>query len=151
MSSVPIPITASNEHEGPTHDALIGRLVEHFYGIARADQLLGSVFENNVNDWDRHLATMRDFWSSAVDRTGRYSGSPFAAHQKLSGLSDDHFERWLDLWVGAVRDVIPAPEREPFLDLATRMRLSMAARLGLRPAPIPNYLTQGHSGTGDVS
>lgn len=140
MSTRSLPVSSipgagpQNARSGCGRDERIRRLVRHFYDIARFDPMLGPVFESHVSDWDRHLETMHDFWSSAVDRTGRYSGAPFAAHQRLPGLRDEHFTRWLTLWRRAVSDIIATDDQEPFLHLASMMRVSMATRLGLRSA-----------------
>lgn len=138
MSDSPLPISGRGEEaytpkgESTLDDAEIRRLVVHFYEIAREDDRLGPVFTEHVEDWDTHLAKMQRFWSSAVHRTARYSGNPFAAHQPLNEITDQHFERWLQLWHQAVNDVVRPELREKFLILASRMRFSMATRLGLR-------------------
>jgi len=135
------------EHASPTQhagpglqadlEAEIGRLVDLFYDRTRADPLLGPVFERHVADWDAHLGTMRDFWTSAVYRTGRYSGRPFEAHRPLSELTPEHFARWLELWEGAVRDVVRSPAAAPLLSLARRMALNISARMNI-PVSLPD-------------
>ncbi len=138
MSSTPLPFSSYDKYaENPSasneaDDAEIKQLVLRFYEIAREDSKLGPVFTKHVKDWDTHLAKMQRFWSSAVHRTGRYSGNPFAAHQPLSELTDSHFDRWLELWDAAVTEVVRPTLQEKFLDLASRMRFAMATRLGLR-------------------
>jgi hemoglobin len=100
-------------------DEMIGELVTRFYGRVREDALLGPVFAV-VQNWDEHLAKLRDFWSSVVLMSGRYHGSPMRAHMPLS-LVGDHFDRWLDLFEQTAREVCPPPAAALFIDKARRI------------------------------
>ena len=111
-------------------EAEIGALVDRFYAMGREDPVIGPVFETHVGDWDRHLATMRDFWTSAMYRTGRYSGRPIEAHRELAEIGAAHFERWLELWEAAVGEVVTSDVGEDLVVFARRMAGAMAARLG---------------------
>jgi hemoglobin len=51
-----------------------------------------------VRDWNRHLATMVDFWSAALRGTARFRGTPMPKHVALPGLSADLFRQWLTLF-----------------------------------------------------
>ncbi len=120
---------AEREHE-------IGVLVDRFYEIARRDPVLGPVFERRVSDWGVHLAKMRDFWSAAIYRTGRYSGRPLESHRRIPEIRVEHFPRWLRLWRLAVDETVVSDAREPLKEFASRMSVSMSARLGA-PGPPP--------------
>lgn len=109
----------------------IGELVDRFYDVARRDAVLGPVFERRVSDWDRHLSTMRDFWSSAVYRTGRYSGRPLEAHRSIPEIQAEHFPRWLGLWRRTVDEVVRSDAHGPLKELAARMASAMSSRLDL--------------------
>lgn len=87
-------------------DAAIRTCVREFYIKAREDALLGPIFNSVIKDWDAHLATMNDFWSSALLGTDRYKGAPFPPHLKLD-MGQEHFDRWSDLWVAAARAHLP--------------------------------------------
>jgi hemoglobin len=100
-------------------EAMIAELVEKFYGRVRQDALLGPVFAA-VQDWDAHLARLRDFWSSVVLTTGRYHGQPMRAHLPLS-LIGNHFDRWLDLFEQSAREVCPPAAAAHFIDKARRI------------------------------
>ncbi len=134
MSRPDLPISAcdppSTAHDG---EAEIARLVERFYTHARGDPVLGPVFERHVADWDGHLRTMRDFWSSAVYRTGRYSGRPLDVHRRLADIQGEHFPRWLGLWERTVDEVVRSDAGGPLKVFAARMATTMSARLGLAP------------------
>ncbi|MGY4293172.1 hemoglobin [Bradyrhizobium sp. i1.4.4] len=106
------------ERTGITEE-MIGELVTRFYGRVREDALLGPVFAI-VQNWDEHLAKLKDFWSSVVLMSGRYHGSPMRAHVPLS-LVGDHFDRWLDLFEQTAREVCPPPAAALFIDKARRI------------------------------
>jgi hemoglobin len=79
-------------------EAEITAMVGDFYAAVRADALLGPVFARHVQDWDRHLPKMVDFWSSVLRRTARYRGTPMPMHAALPGLDAALFQRWLQLF-----------------------------------------------------
>ncbi len=116
----------------------IALLVDTFYDVVRRDPILGPVFEKRVADWDRHLATMRDFWSAAACRTGRYSGRPINVHRRIPEIEAEHFPRWVSLWQQTVDDVVQSEIRHALKDFARRMATSMSARMGLGPDPVEN-------------
>jgi hemoglobin len=100
-------------------EAMIAELVARFYGRVREDALLGPVFAR-VQDWDEHLARLRDFWSSVVLTSGRYHGQPMRAHLPLT-LAGPHFDRWLDLFETTAREVCPPAAAEHFIEKARRI------------------------------
>nr|WP_294504849.1 group III truncated hemoglobin [uncultured Rhodopila sp.] len=75
----------------------LARLVEVFYAAAKADPLIGPVFNGTVADWDAHARTVANFWSRSMLGTTRYNGHPFTPHLRL-GLTPDHFDRWVALF-----------------------------------------------------
>lgn len=76
----------------------VSRLVHGFYATVREDEVLGPIFDAHVRDWDRHLPTMVDFWSSALRGTARFRGTPMPKHAALPGLKAELFQRWLALF-----------------------------------------------------
>jgi hemoglobin len=76
----------------------IKTLVYGFYDKVRVDPLLGPVFNGQISDWDKHLAIMLRFWSSLLNGTGTYSGTPMPKHVALPGLTAEMFTRWLALF-----------------------------------------------------
>jgi len=88
-----IPITPEIAHED------LSDVVSRFYARVRADEVLGTLFEDAVEDWPAHLATLADFWSSVLLTSGRYKGNPMAAHLKhRDRITPALFDRWLLLW-----------------------------------------------------
>jgi hemoglobin len=117
--------------EGITETRIRDVILE-FYRRARRDSRLGPVFEAHVEDWDLHLARMQDFWSSALLRTGRYSGRPVERHRSIAGITAGHFDRWIELFEETVRDLCPPRQADAFLVRARRMRDGMIMVLELR-------------------
>ncbi len=128
------PVPPAPELPPPLPDeAAIARLVHAFYARARADRLLGPVFEATVHDWPAHLDTLVRFWSSVLLRTARYRGNPMAAHRPL-GLGEAHFARWLALWDATARELLtPEQARHVF---QTAQRIGQSLRVGLEIDPL---------------
>ncbi|SDT95647.1 group III truncated hemoglobin [Stappia sp. ES.058] len=117
-------------------DAYISTLVETFYGRVRAHEVLGPIFAAEIgDDWDPHLAKMKDFWASVVMNAGRYSGKPVPAHTKLPDLQPWHFKVWLDLFEQTLADTAPHPDAVPyFMERARRIARSLEFAIsGLPP------------------
>ncbi|QEI06370.1 group III truncated hemoglobin [Pigmentiphaga aceris] len=89
------PLTPGNDF---CTEAEVTALVHTFYTRVRQDEVLGPIFDAHIDDWDKHLAKLVDFWSSILRRTGRFSGTPMPKHAVLPGLSEALFQRWLHLF-----------------------------------------------------
>jgi hemoglobin len=87
-----------SEHE-------IAALVERFYAKVRVDPEIGSVFNNKVQNWDAHLALLKDFWSTVLLSNGRYRGNPLLAHIPLQ-IEESQFTRWLQLFSETAYEVM---------------------------------------------
>ncbi len=108
-------------------------LVDRFYARVRKDADLGPIFARAIKDWDPHLATMRDFWSSIMLTSGRYHGNPVAAHRKLEGLTPQLFERWLTLFAETCGELFEEALAANFMDKARRIATSLQLALFYRP------------------
>ena len=85
-------------------------LVDTFYGNARADALLGPIFNGIIgNRWPQHLEKMYRFWETVLLENHSYFGSPFPPHAQMP-LGQEHFATWLKLWHDTV-DHLFAGER----------------------------------------
>lgn len=114
-------------------EPMIRRLVHSFYAKVRSDPDLGPIFNRVIGEeWDAHLAKLCDFWSSVVLMTGRFHGSPMAAHARLPGIGPDHFQRWLDLWEETASQTCPPPAAE--LLVAKARMIGRSLQLGLAAA-----------------
>jgi hemoglobin len=128
-------------------EPMIRELVHAFYARVRQDPQLGPIFNAVIGDgWDAHLAKLCDFWSSVVLRTGRFQGSPMAAHMRLEAqIGPAHFARWLDLFADTAQAVCPPAAAALFKArsemIAQSLQLGLAASRGelppIRRAPTP--------------
>lgn len=100
-------------------------LVHDFYARIRRDAALGPIFETHVADWDRHEATLVDFWSSVLLRTGRFAGAPMPRHAALPGLSEALFAHWLKLFRQTTDDHPNRALGERAYELAQRVAQSL--------------------------
>ena len=120
-------------------DSGLGQLVEAFYARVRADEALGAIFNDAVDDWPEHLEKLTAFWSSVMLTTGRYKGQPVPAHMKhRDRITPELFERWLAIWA-ATTDELMAPEAAAALQekarrIAESLQLALFFRFGARGA-----------------
>jgi len=127
----PLAARAAGYEEPPEglNEAMMERLVREFYTRARADSLLGPIFEQRLaGHWEEHFAKLTDFWSHIGLRTGRYEGRPLPAHAGLD-LEPAHFRAWLALFEQTARDVLP-PEGARFF-VARAHRIAESFQIGL--------------------
>ena len=108
------------------NEAMIARLIHGFYARVREDEVLGPIFAGRIVDeaWPVHLERMVAFWSSVLLMTGRYRGQPVQAHAGL-GADEAHFERWLELFREAARDLTPPTAAAHFIERAERIGASL--------------------------
>ncbi len=113
-------------------DALISNLVEAFYTRVRDHTELGPIFASKIENWDPHLARMKDFWASIVMESGRYHGNPMAKHLAIPGLTADHFNIWLALWGETIEEMVGNHDAASlFQDRAERIAASLKIGCGL--------------------
>lgn len=87
-------------------DGDMEKLVRRFYALAHADPVLGPFFEKTIADFEAHVQTVADFWSSSLLKTGRYRGNQFMAHARHP-IKPEHFDLWLTLFEQATRETLP--------------------------------------------
>jgi hemoglobin len=117
-------------------EAQIGALLDLFYTKVRADPALGPVFGRAIRDeeWPAHMATIRDFWSAVMLKSGRYRGNPLQVHKEIEGVSPELFKRWLALFEEACREMLPPDLAEAMHGRAVQIAESLKAGLFFRPA-----------------
>jgi hemoglobin len=113
----------------------IRHLVDRFYEKVRADSLLAPVFVSAIADdqWDAHLAKMRDFWSSVMLTSGRYKGNPVAVHMAVAGMEPHLFSRWLELFEETCGELFEPDIAAAFHAKAVRIADSLKLALYYRP------------------
>ena len=127
-------------------DQGLGQLVDAFYARIRADEELGPIFNDAVEDWPEHLAKLTDFWSSVMLTSGRYKGSPMQAHLKhREAIRPEMFARWLALWGETARELLPVAVAEAFVAKAERIAESLGLALYFRMPPAQPTVSRGVS------
>jgi hemoglobin len=111
-------------------------LIPRFYARVCDDALIGPVFEDAIGDWKHHLTKLIDFWSSVMLASGRYKGSPVAAHlSHLPSITPPMFDRWLALWTDVTDEVLPSDAALLLQEKAARIAESLKLALYFRLAP----------------
>jgi len=113
MSAAAMPIT---EEE-------IATLVDRFYVKVRVDPEIGPVFNNAVQNWDAHLALLKDFWSTVL---GHGSIQRQSAPGTLSlPIQERYFARWLMLFSETAKGVMTAGHAEVVAQKADLIAMNM--------------------------
>lgn len=119
--------------DGVSEDG-IHRLIDRFYTKVRADPQLGPIFARAIpGDWEPHLATMRNFWSSVMLTSGRYKGNPVAVHKRLVGIEIAMFNRWLALFGETCHELFAPEPAADFISKAERIAESLKLAMFYRP------------------
>lgn len=79
-------------------EAFVSDMVDTFYASIQADELLGPIFDERIDNWPEHLAKMKQFWRSILFSTGEFNGNPMVKHMAIPGLEERHFAHWLTLF-----------------------------------------------------
>jgi hemoglobin len=116
-------------------EATLERLIRAFYATARTDPVIGTLFDG-VDDWEHHIATITEFWSSVALMTGTYHGQPMARHVKLP-LQPEHFSRWLTLFEQAARATCTKEGADLLMEKARRIAQSLQLGVAVRRGALP--------------
>lgn len=109
------------------------KLVERFYARVRADDELGPLFNDTIDDWPEHLEKLTAFWSSVMLTSGRYKGQPVPTHRKhVTRITPALFERWLRLWKMTTDEMMPTDAAEALQAKAARIAESLQLALFFR-------------------
>ena len=131
-------------------EAMIDALVEGFYARVRDDALIGPIFNDRIADWGPHLHQMKLFWSSVALMSGVYHGRPMPKHLPLP-VDARHFDRWLELFRAAARDLCPPAAADHFIERAERIAVSLelgiASANGVIVAPGERYMRRAKGWT----
>src|SRR3546814_11220977 len=74
------------------------RLVALFYARVRADEELGPIFNDAIDDWAEHLDKLGAFWSSVVLTSSRYKRNHMDANlNHWARITPALFDSWLGL------------------------------------------------------
>jgi hemoglobin len=108
----------------------VDALVTSFYARIRRDPELAPIFEKALaGRWDSHMATMREFWCSALRMKRGYRGDMLAAHRKLGTLPPAAFARWLALFRETVTEGFAQEPADVILDRAEKTARNLETAL----------------------
>jgi len=125
-------------------ETMIHEVVHAFYAQVRTDPELGPIFNQIIGQgWDSHLAKMCDFWSSVLLMTGRFKGTPMAAHARISDLQPFHFVRWLQLFRQTVADQCPPQAASLFIAKSEMIAQSLELGVAVHRNEFPRKSTLG--------
>ncbi|MGV3491524.1 MAG: group III truncated hemoglobin [Devosia sp.] len=129
-------------------EAMVRAVVETFYARARADDVIGPVFNRVVpaDHWPAHIATITDFWSSMLLGTGRYMGRPMPKHFAIAELGDAHFARWLKLFRQTAEELCPPEIASLFVERAETIGNNFRIRLAQFRGEDPRQLQRLRAG-----
>lgn len=129
------------EAVGVTED-MVHAVVHGFYDHVRRDPALGPIFNRVIAEaeWPAHLAKMCDFWSSVLLMSGRFKGTPMAAHARIGDIRPTHFARWLHLFRQTVEALCPPDAAALFMAkaemIAESLQLGIAVSRGEQPSAV---------------
>ncbi|HWU58024.1 MAG TPA: group III truncated hemoglobin [Microbacteriaceae bacterium] len=116
-----------------TGRADVQHLVESFYLRAFADPLIGHIFTDVTHmNLEHHLPIMCDFWETVLFQAGLYRRNALALHVALNAkfpLGQEHFDRWLALWIENVDEKFSGEKAELAKTQARRIAGSIHRRL----------------------
>lgn len=95
----------------------IVRLLHTFYSDVRQHQVIGPIFNKQIQDWPAHIEKIAEFWSRVTGGPSKYPGGMPFKHLPL-GLQPEHFRAWLDLWDFNCRRYLPQREADEMSELA---------------------------------
>ena len=89
--------------------ANINFLVRTFYSKVRQDDLIGPIFNAQVDDWEAHFERLTDFWEANLLWAPTYRGNPVKVHVQVDQTHEEditpvHFGRWIQLWFGTLNE-----------------------------------------------
>ncbi len=97
-------------------------LVDEFYKKVITDPVIGFIFTDVVKlSWEKHIPVMYSFWGTMLLGENTYKGNPMVKHMeldKLTTLTPQHFNRWLELWIATVQEHFAGPKAQEAIDRA---------------------------------
>lgn len=123
----------------PITEAEISNLVDNFYTKVRSDPEIGPIFNEEVKNWDAHLALLKDFWSTVLLTTRRYKRNPLLAHFRLP-IEEKYFERWLMLFTETANEVMSAEHAQLVSRKANAIAMNMKRVLAFPAAGPADWL-----------
>jgi hemoglobin len=107
----------------------VQRMVNTFYGKIREDDMLGIIFNQNIQDrWPQHLDKMYRFWQTILLEEYTYDGRPFPPHAHLP-IGKVHFDQWLSLFEETVHALFEGSKADEAIWRAKKMATLFESKL----------------------
>lgn len=104
-------------------------LVDTFYGRIQEDDMLGIIFNQNIQDrWPAHLDKMYRFWQTILLEEYTYDGRPFPPHAHLP-IKKVHFDHWLELFTSTIDSLFIGTKTEEAKWRAQKMAVMFLSKL----------------------
>lgn len=104
-------------------------LVDTFYTRIQQDDMLGIIFNQNIQDrWPQHLNKMYSFWQTILLEEPTYNGRPFPPHAHLP-ITKVHFDHWLSLFTETIDHLFEGPKTEEAKWRAQKMATMFLSKL----------------------
>ncbi|MES2648346.1 MAG: group III truncated hemoglobin [Bacteroidota bacterium] len=91
----------------------IDLLIRSFYDKVKEDDTIGIIFNEIVKmDWEHHIPVIVDFWDTMLLDADNYHSNAMTPHfdiNKIFPLKQEHFERWVELFVGTIDNYFEGP------------------------------------------
>lgn len=101
-------------------------MVDTFYDRVRKDAVLGPVFDHALHgNWETHLPRMYDFWSTVLLDTKRFQGNVYGKHMALTGITKEHFVRWLAIFKDTLAQLYDEKTANEIAQIAERIAGSL--------------------------
>lgn len=112
----------------------INTLVISFYSKVRENEEIGYFFNNTIQDWEKHLEKITDFWESNLFFTGSFRGNPAVAHVKVdaahnNSITEYHFGIWLNLWFQTIDELFEGEMAQRLKNNARKMSTHLFLRI----------------------
>ena len=105
-------------------------LVDRFYERVEEDELLAPIFHGRIKDMPSHLRRMYEFWNAVLMHESSYDPLTLAKHADLP-LMNQHFVRWLSLFLDTIDDLYSGPSAELAKVRAIKMAEEFQVKLEL--------------------
>lgn len=104
-------------------------LVNTFYSRVQKDDLIGSIFNEKIQDhWNEHLEKMYTFWQTIMLDEHTYSGSPFPPHANLP-VEKEHFDRWISIFTQTVDELFEGEKATEIKWRASQMAVMFHSKI----------------------
>lgn len=113
-------------------------LLRHFYSDIRQHEVLGPIFNRQIEDWPAHLEKIGSFWARLTGGPPGYSGQMPAKHMNL-GIDARHFAVWLQLWSFNCSSYLKQDEAREMITLAHEVGKRLKHILGVESPASPSF------------